>query len=99
MFWILPDAVQANTPEGVYSCLYFLTLIFPVLCPVRYPGRGGGLPGLPPQAAALWSHQHRPHHPEGGQLRLAGGPHQRGHGERPVGHSLSQIPFSQPAIV
>ncbi|XP_036066768.1 copine-4 isoform X4 [Oryzias melastigma] len=42
-------------------------------------GGGGGLPGLPPQAAALRPHQHRPHHPEGRQDGVSGGPHQRGH--------------------
>lgn len=64
--------------EIFHHCLYFMQCVF---CSVRYSGCSGGLPGLPPQAAALWPHQHRPHHPEGRQNRLTGGPHQRGHGE------------------
>lgn len=82
-FSLLIRILKCVFSEGVCSCLYFLKLVSMwSFCAGRYPGCGGGLPGLPPQAAALRSHQHRPHHPEGCQLCVAGGSHQRGHGEK-----------------
>lgn len=71
------------SPQLSYLCLRLLHG-----CSVgRYPGSGGGLPGLPPEAASVRSYQHRPHHPESCQLCVAGAPHQRGHGKK-LSHSL-----------
>lgn len=72
-----PSLLPVNSPWMSYMsrlCTLCLSHSLSLVLMPRYSGGGGGVPELPAQAAALWSHQHCPNHPQGSGLSFPRGP-------------------------